>query len=162
MIKVCSENTGIVCTTFFFFALTLVCLTTSVGLIVFVQKVDPQKKEMEIYQAAYFDLPPKKGTGIATGIGDEFTKNDGELSDMVLYPNPVKNRLLNLRFRQELLHDYDYKIIDLRGVTIYEGKLQRGQDEFAIDVPDLPIGVNYIMISDGEGSFINRKVVVER
>ncbi len=123
------------------------------GLIIFVQ----DRISKEVYQAKYIKLPPKEGN--PTSIEDELLFS--LVNEMKLYPNPVTNGMFNLIFPQPLQKELHYKIVDLRGVQLYEGTLMQGIDRFQFELRDLPRGINLFMIGNKEGEYQIRKFMVQ-
>jgi hypothetical protein len=122
------------------------------GVIVFVQ----DKNSREIYQAAYIKAPPK--------YLDKVTSTSNilpEFNDCVIYPVPVKDHF-TLEFGKALEKDYYYKIVELRGIKLLEGKLERGMERIVIDAEKLPLGVNILIITDKSGGIIRKKFLVTR
>ena len=123
------------------------------GLIIFVQ----DRISKEVYQAKYIKLPPKEGN--PTSISDDILFS--LVNEMTLYPNPVTHGVFNLIFPQPLQKDLHYKIVDLRGVQLYDGSLMQGVDRFQFELRDLPKGINLFMIGNEEGEYQIRKFMVQ-
>ncbi|MGK7396348.1 MAG: PKD-like domain-containing protein, partial [Candidatus Cyclobacteriaceae bacterium M3_2C_046] len=128
---------------------------TQLAVLVFVQNIETK----EIYQTKYLKLQPKKAV-LTTGFETEKVYYP-ELKNLALYPQPANNQI-NVQFEQPLNEDFEYKIIDLRGVTIATGVFTQGVDAFKIDVNRVPMGLNYILIGQNQKGFIYRKFVIAR
>ena len=123
------------------------------GLIIFVQ----DRISKEVYQTSYLKLPPKEGN--PTSTGDELFLS--LVHDMTLYPNPVVNNYFKVVFPQPLQKEFHYRIVDLRGIELMEGKLEQGKDEFEFKTHRLANGINLFMIGNEDGEYHIRKFLVE-
>lgn len=84
------------------------------------------------------------------GKSIEGIPNDDAGKNTRLYPNPVRETL-NIDSKEQL---NSYKIINLQGVTLQEGKLNSN----SISVSQLPIGIYRIVFSTPTG-IITKKIV---
>ncbi len=81
-----------------------------------------------------------------------------ELNTMNLYPNPARN-YFKVDFDENLKRDYQWKLVDLRGVEIRQGAIQMGENSLEVDSQDLPTGV-YIFVIQNDKVFSQRKVII--
>ncbi|WP_452598134.1 M43 family zinc metalloprotease [Pontimicrobium sp. MEBiC01747] len=72
-------------------------------------------------------------------------------NDFVMYPNPVKGDLLNIKIKGDL--EGTYRILNITGQTIAKGRLTK-----AINVSALEQGVYFIEINDGIAT-MNKKFI---
>ena len=83
-----------------------------------------------------------------------------ELTNMVLFPNPNRGAF-NLRFETPLKQAYDWKLLDLRGVTVQTGRIEAGQDGAELSSGMVPTGA-YILLLYNDQVFTQRQVVIQR
>ena len=102
---------------------------------------------------------PRKVGPLITGIEDDQAVAD--LKNLVVYPNPA-SKVFNLHSGHNFNKDYDWKLIDQRGVTVMAGQVQRNFDfgDQQIPIGNLPNGVYILAIQIGERSVVHKKVVV--
>ncbi len=121
--------------------------------VVFVQN----NSTREVYQVA----STRDVSGYWVGVDKLKGKADlTELNSMNLYPNPAEN-YFQVDFKNELKKDYQWKLIDVRGVEIQAGQLQAGQQNMEINSQDLPAGV-YIFVVQNDKVFSQKKVIINR
>ena len=91
---------------------------------------------------------------------DEFSGNTLELNgdgQIQIYPNPTFD-ILNVKMPMNMSGDYDYKIVNLEGKIISEGKINTNQS--TIDVKEFATGKYILTIQNSEriitGHFILR------
>ena len=70
-------------------------------------------------------------------------------SAFVLYPNPAGS-IVNLKLNKSTMTDIDYKVFDISGKKIMEGKLDRNQTNTSIYVGDLNIGLYLIQLTTNQ------------
>ncbi|CAM1374146.1 exported hypothetical protein [Tenacibaculum litopenaei] len=95
-------------------------------------------------------MPGSKTTVGGTKNEEESLPNGDAGKKTRLYPNPVRETL-NIDSKEQL---NSYKIINLQGVTLQEGKLNSN----SISVSQLPIGIYRIVFSTPTG-IITKKIV---
>jgi len=120
-------------------------------LVAFVQ----DKSTREVYGSALFDSPNKSGQTI-TSIDDSLL---AQASSIDIYPNPV-NGILNFAVQDKAFEDYNWKIVDQRGVTILEGDLDFEGGKYSVETHDLTNGIYYIVIGTEDKPLIYRKLAV--
>ncbi|MBR9998343.1 MAG: PKD domain-containing protein, partial [Cyclobacteriaceae bacterium] len=120
--------------------------------IAFVQNQENQ----DIYQAVITDSPYSKEPK-PVGIEDEIAHED--LKQINIYPQPAQHYTV-VDFGMELSRDYDWEIIDQRGVVIGRGMVPEGQTGFEINTGLLPNGIHFLLIGDNQGLKIYRKLSV--
>lgn len=81
-----------------------------------------------------------------------------ELVNLNLYPNPSSN-YFNIEFEQPTSTDYDWKLMDVRGVEVLKGMTTEGTEHFSVQ-HELPTGM-YIFVMYSDGAFTQRKVIIE-
>ena len=127
--------------------------------IAFVQNNDGSSSNyQEIYQAAIQDSQnPKEPVDIPTALEDDIAKKD--LKHMNIYPQPAQH-YATVDFGREIAQDYNWEIIDQRGVTLGRGTVLRGEVGFEINTGLLPNGIHFLLIGDKEGLKIHRKLTI--
>ncbi|MCP4442023.1 MAG: T9SS type A sorting domain-containing protein [Aureispira sp.] len=81
-----------------------------------------------------------------------------ELVNLNLYPNPSRD-YFHIEFDTPTSTDYDWKLVDVRGVEVMNGMTEEGTDYFTVE-HQLPAGM-YIFVMHSDGAFTQRKVIVE-
>jgi len=85
------------------------------------------------------------------GFMDGGDSSDVEFEeDFLLYPNPVKGDVLNVKLLDDV--QVSYRIVNMIGQTIRSGELTDNQ----VDVQNIPSGVYFIEINDGEETMTKR------
>jgi hypothetical protein len=121
--------------------------------VVFIQNISTK----EIFQVA----TTRDVSGYWVGIDPIVAKEElNEIQSVNLYPNPAHD-YFNLEFEQTLKNDYQWKLVDIRGVHIREGEIRAGNDRLLIDGLDYPAGT-YILLLYNNKVFVQRKVVLGR
>jgi hypothetical protein len=121
--------------------------------VVFIQNISTK----EIFQVA----TSRDVSGYWVGVEPVVAKEElNEIRNVNLYPNPAHD-YFNLEFDQILKHDYQWKLVDIRGVHIREGEIRAGNDQLRIDQLDYPAGT-YILLLYNNKVFVQRKVVIGR
>jgi hypothetical protein len=84
-----------------------------------------------------------------------------ELRGLNIYPNPA-SKIVNLSSDIKFKHNYSWKLIDQRGVTVLQGNLNKDFSLGAqqIDVSNLANGIYFMGIQTGEKSMVHRKIAV--
>lgn len=133
---------------------------TQLYLIAFVQDNNPDPANFNyerIDQMQILKIMPKTGSK-AVGIPDDPVL--AEIKDILVYPNPTSNYLY-LKTDNPLDHDYQYELIDERGVVVRQGMINRYiTDPQSIPVRDLPDGVYIFIISSDDRHIIYKKIAV--
>ncbi len=121
--------------------------------VVFIQNISTK----EIFQVATTREVSGTWVGVnAVAVEDELN----EIQSMKLFPNPAHD-YFNLAFDQTLEHDYQWKLVDIRGVNVREGAIQAGNDQLRVDGLNCPPGT-YILLLYNDSVFVQRKVVIGR
>jgi hypothetical protein len=125
----------------------------NLGLVVFVQKAEENNPDKEVYQSSYIQLPVMNQVPItSTNILPD--------ANWHLYPNPANHYFL-LEFEREIDRSFDIRIVDLRGVTIYERKYEKGLKQYKVDTEGLPEGVYHIIVrKDEQQAQIHKLIIV--
>ncbi len=118
-------------------------------IVVFIQN----RVSKEIYQVAYMDAPEVKNREI-TGIEDF-----GVESELVIYPQPASDQMI-LQFDSKLKHNYTWKIVDQRGVTLQRGKFDRGNRLTKIQTSQFPSGLYFIYVKGSNNEVVRKKFVI--
>ena len=79
---------------------------------------------------------------------------------MTLYPNPNRGDF-NLRFEAPLTEDYQWKLMDLRGVTLQTGMIPRGTEQTSLSSGTVPTGA-YILLLYNDQVFTQRQIIIQR
>ena len=120
--------------------------------VAFVQNQENQ----DIHQAASTDSPyPKEPKPV--GIEDEISHAD--FRQLNIYPQPARHFAI-VDFGRELSRDYDWEIIDQRGVIIGRGTVLKGETGFEINTGLLPNGIHFLLIGDNQGLKMHRKLTI--
>ncbi len=111
----------------------------------------------EIYQSEIVEAPLKDtGSNLVTGLEDDIETIAGSVD---VYPNPA-NGYFRIRLPQDLTGTYDYSLIDLRGITIRSGKIDRTYDTFTISTDSITNGMYYLIISANGEPLMQRKIAI--
>lgn len=85
-----------------------------------------------------------------------------ELFSAKVYPNPAMDEF-TVGFSKALEHDYEWQLVDMRGVRLQTGNIQKGEDQLQVLSSDLPAGMYLINVyNKDESIWIQRKVVIAR
>ncbi|MFK7798489.1 MAG: T9SS type A sorting domain-containing protein [Aureispira sp.] len=121
--------------------------------VVFIQNISTK----EVFQVA----TTREVSGTWVGINPVAAAEElNEVQSLKLYPNPAHD-YFNLEFDQLLEHDYQWKLVDIRGVNVREGEIRAGNDQLRVDGLDCPPGT-YILLLYNDNVFVQRKVVIGR
>ncbi len=110
---------------------------------------------------------PKKQhvvTGINTLSKTENSKNPANQSVIRLYPNPVKDRIIQLQFIQQPAGTYSLQLTNKLGQQVYTGFLEiSGQSEMKKIILDPGIikGIYQLTITAADGAKTTKQVVIE-
>ncbi|MEO1054217.1 MAG: PKD-like domain-containing protein, partial [Bacteroidota bacterium] len=122
------------------------------AIIAFVQDVVTR----EIYQSEFM-LGPVKDAGDIVGLEEELIS---QAENIEVYPNPTSG-ILNFEANFELIDDYDWKIVDQRGVEIKKGNLDFGRDSrYTVEVKDIPEGVYFLVIGSNDTALVHKKIAI--
>jgi hypothetical protein len=115
-------------------------------------------KRARILQSSIMKASRKVGPVIT---GTENNPIIEELRGLNIYPNPA-SKVVNLSSDIKFKHNYSWKLIDQRGVTVLQGNLDKdfslGPQQ--IDVSLLANGIYFMAIQTGEKSMVHRKIAV--
>jgi PKD repeat protein len=109
----------------------------------------------EILQAEIIKVDNEKD--ITTGLEEDLSR--GILENLKIYPQPAKEYAI-VEFGDLITQDYDWEIMDQRGVSIGRGTVQKGSKGFEIDTGLLPNGIHFLLIGDKEGLKLHRKLTI--
>jgi hypothetical protein len=77
-----------------------------------------------------------------------------------VYPNPASTTM-NLRLENVLPTDYQWKVVDQRGVVVLEGKLNRDlRTPQQVDISRIANGIYFLQIQTGSRSLMYKKIAV--
>jgi len=125
----------------------------SVALMVWVQ--GKPGSGFEVYQMEMLDLSPKEGD-IPTGLEEELK---AEIETIDIYPNPVAGDLY-FKTQNELYYNYNWKIIDQRGVTLKQGDFRFEDSKYSVDTRDIRNGMYFLVIGSGDKPLVYKKIVI--
>jgi hypothetical protein len=124
-------------------------------LVVFIQ--DKRFNSKEIHQAVRIKLH-RKSSAVITAVEDDPIL--AQVKDLAIYPNPA-TRYINFATDAELTRDYQYTIVDQRGVTIQSGNLNRNLTiAQQVELSNIADGAYIVMIHQGNRRLIQRKLIV--
>ncbi|WP_264792360.1 T9SS type A sorting domain-containing protein [Aureispira anguillae] len=83
-----------------------------------------------------------------------------EINSMNLYPNPAQ-QYFKVSFKEALKKDYNWKLVDLRGVEVKSGTVQAGEQTLEVSDYDFPTGV-YVFVVYNDHVFSQRKVIIDQ
>lgn len=132
--------------------------TSNIELIVFVQTEGID--EREVLQVATSRDIRRFVNALGTTELEEAKEEADQLSNMKIFPNPAVD-LFNVSFNQTFDKDYNWKVVDLRGVVLAQGNLQSGQNQLQIDTYDWSAGMYFFVIGDNRFS-LQQKVIIKR
>lgn len=117
--------------------------------IAFIQSNDTKR----IYQTARLNIVGKAATETGIDIPGELASSYG------LYPNPA-NTEVSVRFDSKLNNDFEWRLIDQAGATISNGMVMKGAESISLDTRAVPSGMYFVIISNENGRFEPRKLLV--
>ncbi|MGK7392452.1 MAG: PKD-like domain-containing protein, partial [Candidatus Cyclobacteriaceae bacterium M2_1C_046] len=123
---------------------------SKLAIVVFIY--DPETKE--IYNVGYSKAPAKTG-GPITAVDEELLN---AIANIQMYPNPASRELniaVGTYFEGKPL---DYDIVDLKGVTVVNGRIRSGEER--ADVSRLANGIYYVVISSEGSTIMYKKIMV--
>jgi hypothetical protein len=91
---------------------------------------------------------------------EEDMEEADQLANMNLFPNPAVDQV-NVEFDQAFSKDYNWRVVDLRGVELSNGQLQAGETQLQLNSYDWPAGMYFFVIGD-QNFRIERKIVIKR
>jgi large repetitive protein len=122
--------------------------------VVFVQN----RNTGEVYQVA-----TSRNLNIFNGpvTVEDIEMQDGkEILDMNLYPNPAQN-YFNVEFTSELLGEYDWKLVDVTGRVLRNGKAEAGTNIIQVNTEYFSPGM-YIFSINNNTVYAQRKVIIAK
>jgi hypothetical protein len=123
------------------------------SLVIFVQ----DKNTQQILQSIVVEAPNKQGDPI-TGVPEN--PNGTDLNKLKVYPVPA-SATLNLRMDEVLTRNYEWQIIDSRGVELTKGSLNRDlRQGQSIDITRIPNGIYFLRIQASDREVYYRKIAV--
>ncbi len=121
--------------------------------VVFIQNTNTK----EIYQVA----TTRDVSRYAVGVDPiKAAKDMAEIQNMVLYPNPAHD-YFNLKFDNALEKDYQWRLVDVRGVEVSSGTVARGTEQVTIDGLNCPAGAYFFLLYNDKVT-TQRKVILGR
>ncbi len=125
-------------------------------LVAFAQELKAQSNV--IYQSAVYKIHEEKSQGKITGIEDDPVL--AQIKDIAIYPNPA-TRYINFATETFLTRDYQFTIVDQRGITVLSGNLNRDLTiPQQVELSNIADGVYIVMIHQGNRRLIQRKLAV--
>jgi len=131
--------------------------STELAVVAFVQRVNAGTNK-RVLQSAMIDLPILYPQAVITSLEDELAGMKG--NKMTIYPNPAIHRI-NVNFDLMLDQKLSWKLTDLKGKTVKTGAFDAGVDQFSVPVDDVPDGMHFLSLTDGEGGYLIRKIVIK-
>ena len=123
--------------------------------VVFVQN----RNTKEVYQVAT-SRNLNIFNGPVTNV-DEIAIEDGkEILDLNLYPNPTQN-YFNVEFSNELIGEYDWKVVDVTGRVLRNGRTETGTKTILVNTENFSPGM-YIFSINNETVYAQRKVIIAK
>jgi hypothetical protein len=93
-------------------------------------------------------------------VGLEDDPIAAEIRDIQIFPNPASN-VLKLNLPNQLKHEYTWRMIDQRGITVLDGDVNSFFDSpQEIDISRLANGIYFMQIISGNTPLIHRKIAV--
>ena len=83
-----------------------------------------------------------------------------EISSMVLFPNPARE-YFNLRFDAPLRQEYQWRLVDIRGIEVQQGTAPQGTEQLTFETNHYPAGT-YVLLLYNNNVFAQRKVIIRR
>lgn len=121
--------------------------------VVFIQVQDSTKK---VFQA----VTERDVSGYWTGIEPvEAAANLKTVSSLKVFPNPA-GQYFEVQFDEPLEGDYQWRLIDLRGVEILGGEMTQGTQQMTVQNYDLVPGM-YILVVNNDKVFAKRKLIIQ-
>ncbi|MDX1629643.1 MAG: PKD domain-containing protein, partial [Fulvivirga sp.] len=99
---------------------------------------------------------PVKDRGVITDLTDDLI---GQVKQIEIYPNPV-NGVLNFGLEGRLLEDYNWKIVDQRGLTLLEGNHNFEDRNKATRTDELANGIYYVVIGTKDKPLMYKKLAI--
>lgn len=127
---------------------------------VFIQDNNGNSGAYEVYQ-----VKTSRDINYLNTIAVEETEEADVLKELFsakVYPNPAMDEF-TLGFSKALQQDYEWQLVDMRGVRLQHGAIQKGEEQLQILSYDLPAGMYLINVyNQDESIWIQRKVVIVR
>jgi hypothetical protein len=127
--------------------------SNNLRVVVFVQN----RNSKEVYQVA-----TSRNLNIFNGpvsVDEIAEETRSELIQVNLYPNP-SNSGFNVEFDQDLTENCDWKLVDLTGKILQNGRVEAGNRLFRIETENYSPGI-YLFCIQNQKVFVQRKVVVK-
>lgn len=116
------------------------------------------KASRRILQAEIQKIEETKTTSVTVGLPDD--PATAALAQLKIYPNPASEQI-NLFLGTRLERDYTWKVVDQRGVTVLDGKVNRNlATPQALDIRSLPNGIYVLSIQASGKAVLYTKIVV--
>jgi hypothetical protein len=109
----------------------------------------------EVLQAEIVKVDNDKD--ILTDLDEDLRR--GIFKGMKIYPQPAKSYAI-VEFSDYISQDYDWEIMDQRGVRIGRGTVEKGSKGFEIDTSILPNGIHFLLIGDNDGLKLYKKLTI--
>ncbi|MTI20619.1 PKD domain-containing protein, partial [Fulvivirga sp. RKSG066] len=113
------------------------------------------KTTREIYGTAIVKGPVKQG-GPVTGLGNDLLE---EVKQINIYPNPV-NGVLNFDLPTTASGNYNWKVMDQRGITVLEGSIDFENGHYQANTESLTNGIYYVVIGAEDRPLMYKKIAV--
>lgn len=125
-------------------------------MIVFVQNYSTK----EVYQAAWTRDITIFLDALPADQVEQAQDDAAILQALQLYPNPTSDQF-TVSFDQVIGEGYDWRVVDMRGVVLAEGRADAGTTQFSVSTFDWASGM-YVLVMGNERVVHHRKVVVAR
>ena len=126
----------------------------SLYIVAFIQ--DKRIDSKVIHQALRIKLH-RKSQAVITGIDNPVFE---QVKNIAVYPNPA-TRYINFATETPLTRDYQYAIIDQRGITVLSGNLNRDLTiPQQVELSNIADGVYIVMITQNGRRLVQRKLAV--
>lgn len=66
-----------------------------------------------------------------------------------LFPNPVSSTS-QLRVNHPMLENFKVELLDILGSPVYSEEIKKGQDWFVIEIPNIPAGIYFLILSNNQ------------
>ena len=115
------------------------------------------KNTKEILQAAVFKAPTKVGVPPVGVVDNPAT---AEVRDISVYPNPA-SRYVNFYLENPLTNNYNWEIVDQRGITVLDGALNHDlSTPQQVEIRDLANGIYFVRIMLTDKTMVYRKIAI--
>ncbi len=113
-----------------------------------------------IHQSLIYKVPVPRTGKLVTSVGDDPVL--AQVNDIVVYPNPASHQV-NFRAPEPLVRQYEWSIVDQRGVTVLSGNVNRDltTQPQQVDITNLADGMYIVAFRQQGGKpLVYRKIVV--